>query len=78
MAKKLTYDELSKKLFSMEEELRIKDELLRDMDARIFSETKASRADLYDEVFFSIKQLLNQGGEIILRAKASGLRGEEW
>lgn len=71
MAKRLTYDELSKKLFSMEEELRIKDEQLMNVEARIYSEVRASRADLYDEVFFSIKQLLDQGGEIILRSKVA-------
>ena len=77
MAKKLTYDELSRKLFSMEEELREKDEKLRDTEVRIYTEVRASRADLYDEVFFSIKQLLDQGGEIILRSKCADMRGEQ-
>ena len=77
MARRLTYDELSKKLFSMEEELRIKDEQLRDVNARIYTEARASRADLYDNIFFSIKQLLDQGGEIILRSKVAETSGEE-
>lgn len=76
MAKRLTYDELSKKLFSMEEELRIKDEQLRDTNIRIYTEARASKADLYDEIFTSIRQLLDQGGEIILRAIVAEARGE--
>lgn len=76
MAKKMTYDELSRKLFTLEEELRDKDAQLRDMDLRIITEMRAARADLYDEVFSSIRQLLDQGGEIILRSKIAELRGE--
>lgn len=48
-----------------------------DIEVRRYTEARALRADLYDEVFFSIKQLLDQGGEIILRSKVADMRGEE-
>ena len=76
MAKRLTYDELSKKLFSTEEELRTKDEKLMETEFRIYTETRISRADLYDEIFSAIRKLLDQGGEIILRSKVEDMRGE--
>lgn len=63
MAKKLTYDELSKKLFSMEEELRQKEELLRGIESNQYLgqrvEYLQGKVEVYERLMTWVEHYFN-------------------